>query len=212
MRDANPSPPQKTDGGNSSDLHTKSKRFGRFAPRIFFACFPVFRRTRTMTHAQISPTGRRPDFAASYFARAQSHAPLFTVTNKDLLKAAADAAKALALNPKERQVLTELALCFGGQQLDAGLLCWPSNAHLSDRTNIPERTLSRVLSTLCRQGLIVARDSANGKRFPIKIAKARLSTPAASTSLRFIPAPRTLPRDAKRSKLRPNFVASCAAT
>jgi len=121
-----------------------------------------------MTHAQISPTGRRPDFAASYHARKQSHAPLFTVTNKHLLKAAADAAKALALNPKERQVLTELALCFGGQQLAAGLLCWPSNAHLSDRTNIPERTLSRVLSGLCRQGLIVARESANGKRFPIK--------------------------------------------
>ena len=93
-----------------------------------------------MTHAQISPTGRRPDFAASYYARKQSHAPLFAVTNKHLLKAAADAAKALALNPKERQVLTELALCFGGQELAAGLLCWPSNAHLSDRTNIPERT------------------------------------------------------------------------
>ena len=127
-----------------------------------------------MTHAQISPTGRRPDFAASHHARKQSHAPLFTVTNKHLLKAAADAAKALALNPKERQILTELALCFGGQQLDAGLLCWPSNAHLSDRTNIAERTLSRVLSALCRQGLIVARESANGKRFPIKNRKGEI--------------------------------------
>ena len=62
-----------------------------------------------MTHAQITPTGRRPDFAASYFARTLSHALLFTVTNKHLLKAAADAAKALELHPKERQVLTELA-------------------------------------------------------------------------------------------------------
>src|SRR5208283_5353583 len=138
MRDANPSPPQKPHGGNSSDLPRKGKRFARFAPRIFFACFPLCRRTRTMTHAQISPTGRRPDFVASYHARKQSHAALFTVTNKHLLKAAADGAKALALNPKERQVLAELALCFGGQQLAAGLLCWPSNAHLSDRTNIPE--------------------------------------------------------------------------
>ena len=127
-----------------------------------------------MTHAQISPTGRRPDFAASYFARTQSHAPLFTVTNKHLLKAAADAAKALALNPKQRQVLTELALSFGGQRLAAGLLCWPSNARLSDRTNIPERTLSCVLSELCRQGLIVARESANGKRFPIKNRKGEI--------------------------------------
>ncbi len=127
-----------------------------------------------MTYAQISPTGRRPDFAASYFARKQSHVPLFTVTNKHLLKAAADAAKALALNPKKRQVLTELALSFGGQQLAAGLLCWPSNAHLSARTNIPERTLSRVLSGLCQQGLIVARESANGKRFPIKNRKGEI--------------------------------------
>jgi replication initiation protein RepC len=70
--------------------------------------------------------------------------------------------------------LTELALCFGGQQLAAGLLCWPSNAHLLDRTNIPERTLSRVLSTLCGQGLIVARESANGKRFPIKNRKGEI--------------------------------------
>ena len=127
-----------------------------------------------MTHAQMAPTGRRPDFAASYHARKQSHAPLFAITNKQLLKAAADAAKALALNPKERQVLTELALSFGGQRLSTGLLCWPSNAHLSNRTNISERTLSRVLSGLCRQGLIVARESANGKRFPIKNRKGEI--------------------------------------
>ena len=82
--------------------------------------------------------------------------------------------QALALNPKERQVLTELALCFGGQQLSTGLLCWPSNAHLSNRTNISERTLSRILSGLCRQGLIVARESANGKRFPIKNRKGEI--------------------------------------
>jgi replication initiation protein RepC len=127
-----------------------------------------------MTHVQISRPGRRPDFVASYRARKQFHAPLFAINNKHLLKAAADAAKALELKPKERQVLTELALSFGGQQLAGGLLCWPSNAHLSDRTNIPERTLGRVLSGLCRQGLIVARESANGKRFPIKNAKGEL--------------------------------------
>jgi replication initiation protein RepC len=127
-----------------------------------------------MTHVQISRPGRRPEFAASYHARKEFHAPLFAITNKHLLKVAADAAKALALNPKERQVLTELALSFGGQQLAAGLLCWPSNAHLSDRTNIPERTLGRVLSGLCRQGLIVARESANGKRFPIKNSKGEI--------------------------------------
>ena len=127
-----------------------------------------------MTHVQISRPGRRPDFAASHRARKEFHAPLFAITNKHLLKAAADAAKALELNPKERQVLTELALSFGGQQLATGLLCWPSNAHLSARTNIPERTLSRVLSGLCRQGLIVARESANGKRFPIKNRKGEI--------------------------------------
>jgi replication initiation protein RepC len=127
-----------------------------------------------MTHVQISRPGRRPDFAASHHARKLFHAPLFAITNKHLLKAAAYAAKALELKPKERQVLTELALSFGGQQLAAGLLCWPSNAHLSDRTNIPERTLGRVLSGLCRQGLIVARESANGKRFPIKNSKGEI--------------------------------------
>ncbi len=127
-----------------------------------------------MTHVQISRPGRRPDFAASHHARKQFHAPLFAITNKQLLKAAADAAKALELSPKERQVLTELALSFGGQQLGVGLLCWPSNAHLSDRTNIPERTLGRVLSGLCKKGLIIARESANGKRFPIKNVKGEI--------------------------------------
>ncbi len=121
-----------------------------------------------------APTGRRPDFEASYHAKQLFDAPLFAVTNKELLKAARNAVKALGLNRSERQALEQLALCFGGQQLAHGLLCWPSNASICEATGMSESTVRRTLSTLCQRGLITARESANGKRFPIKNAKGEI--------------------------------------
>jgi replication initiation protein RepC len=120
-----------------------------------------------MTHAQLNATGRRRDCAASWRVGKLFDAPLFAVSRKDLLKAARDAVRALALDRSERQLIECLAVCFGEQQLAHGLLCWPSNAQIEKKTGMSERTIRRTIVKLRERGLIVMRDSANGKRFPI---------------------------------------------
>lgn len=124
-----------------------------------------------MTHVQLNATGRRRDCAATWRAKKLFDAPLFAVARKDLLKAARDAVRALALDRSERQLIECLAVCFGEQQLASGLLCWPSNEHIEKKTGMSERTIRRAIIKLRERGLIVMRDSANGKRFPISNAK-----------------------------------------
>lgn len=53
---------------------------------------------------------------------------------------------------------------------DSGMtIVFPSNASLSERTNgLDERTLRRCISRLVGSGLINRRDSATGKRFPLR--------------------------------------------
>jgi replication initiation protein RepC len=123
-----------------------------------------------MTHAQLNATGRRRDCAASWRVGKLFDAPLFAVSRKELLKAARNAVRALALDRSERQLVECLAVCFGEQQLAAGLLCWPSNAQIEKKTGMSERTIRRAILKLRERGLIVMRDSANGKRFPISNA------------------------------------------
>lgn len=127
-----------------------------------------------MTHAQSNATGRRRDCAASWRVGKLFDAPLFAISRKDLLKAARDAVRALALDRSERQLIERLAVCFGEQQLAHGLLCWPSNAQIEKKTGMSERTIRRAIVKLRERGLIVMRDSANGKRFPIANAKGEI--------------------------------------
>ena len=127
-----------------------------------------------MTHAQSNATGRRRDCAASWRAKKLFDAPLFAVSRKDLLKAARDAVRALELDRSERQLIECLAVCFGEQQLASGLLCWPSNEHIEKKTGMSERTIRRAIVKLRERGLVVMRDSANGKRFPISNAKGEI--------------------------------------
>ena len=124
-----------------------------------------------MTHAQLNATGRRRDCAASWRVGKLFDAPLFAVSRKELLKAARDAVRALALDRSERQLVECLAVCFGEQQLAHGLLCWPSNAQIEKKTGMSERTIRRTIVKLRERGLILMRDSANGKRFPISNAE-----------------------------------------
>ncbi|MBG0812383.1 helix-turn-helix domain-containing protein [Methylosinus sp. H3A] len=161
--------------GHISDLPKNCKRLRVPRHRISLPVFRLNSGEQTMNHAQTTgSTGRRPDFAASYHAKKLFDAPLFAVTNKELLKAARNAVKALRLDRSERQTLEQLALCFGGQQLAHGLLCWPSNASICDATGMSDSTVRRALSKLCRRGLITPRESANGKRFPIKNASGEI--------------------------------------
>ena len=127
-----------------------------------------------MTHARLSAVGRRPDCEASRHAKKLFHAPLFAVARKELLKAARDAVRALGLDRSERQLIECLAVCFGEQQLASGLMCWPSNEHIESRTGMSERTIRRAIGKFRECGLIVMRDSANGKRFPISNAKGEI--------------------------------------
>lgn len=120
-----------------------------------------------MIHAQSNATGRRRDCAASWRGKKLFDAPLFAVSRKDLLKIARDAVRALGLDRSERQLIDCLAVCFGEQQLACGLLCWPSNAQIEKKTGMSERTIRRAIRKLRERGLVVMRDSANGKRFPI---------------------------------------------
>ncbi|AVA23928.1 replication protein C domain-containing protein (plasmid) [Rhizobium sp. NXC24] len=87
------------------------------------------------------------------------------VERKTLLTAAGHAGRALRLPCSARTLLTTLAACYGEQQLAQGLLVWPSNSYLMDKTGLPERTLRSAIALLRQQGLIIAIDSPNGKRF-----------------------------------------------
>lgn len=127
-----------------------------------------------MTHVQLNATGRRLDCEASWRAKKLFDAPLFAVARKDLLKAARDAVRALGLDRSERQLIECLAVCFGEQQLASGLLCWPSNEHIESKTGMSERTIRRAIAKLRDRTLIVMRDSANGKRFPVTNAKGEI--------------------------------------
>jgi replication initiation protein RepC len=124
-----------------------------------------------MTHAQLNATGRRRDSATSWRVGKLFDAPLFAVSRKELLKAARDAVRALALDRSERQLIECLAVCFGEQQLARGLLSWPSNGQIEKKTGMSERTIRRAIVKLRERGLILMRDSANGKRFPISNAE-----------------------------------------
>jgi replication initiation protein RepC len=124
-----------------------------------------------MTHAQLNATGRRRDSATSWRVGKLFDAPLYVVSRRELLKAARDAVRALALDRSERQLIECLAVCFGEQQLAHGLLCWPSNTQIEKKTGMCERTIRRTIVKLRERGLIVMRDSANGKRFPISNAE-----------------------------------------
>ncbi len=127
-----------------------------------------------MTHVQLNATGRRPDCVASWRAKKLFDAPLFAVARRDLLKAARDAVRALGLDRSERQLIECLAVCFGEQQFASGLLCWPSNEHIESKTGMSERTIRRAILKIRERGLIVMRDSANGKRFPVSNAKGEI--------------------------------------
>lgn len=112
------------------------------------------------------PYGRRTPVAHTYMWREEAHHALTgRVERKTLLTAAGDAGRALRLPCSVRTLLSTLAACYGEQQLSQGLLVWPSNHYLTDKTGLPERTLRSAIALLRQQGLIIAIDSPNGKRF-----------------------------------------------
>ncbi len=116
---------------------------------------------------QVASTGGRRLVHAALAAKRLAVEAGRTVARKELSAAAREAEKALALRPAQRLVLSELVACWGEQEWEK-LLVWPSNDHLASRTGLNERSIRRILAQLTELKLIVAKDSANGKRFAIR--------------------------------------------
>ncbi|QWY83029.1 putative replication protein [Rhizobium phage RHph_X66] len=93
---------------------------------------------------------------------------------QELFDAARVAAKVLQLPSSARFVLDQLVGCYRGELVENRILVWPSNEFLVERTGIPERSVRYSLARLIEEGLIVAKDSANGKRFAQRSAQGQI--------------------------------------
>lgn len=94
-----------------------------------------------------------------------------TVDKWRVLRDAADARSLLGLQDRALAVLNALISFYPAQELssDAGLVVFPSNAQLTARANgIAGTTLRKNLAALVDAGLIVRKDSPNGKRYARK--------------------------------------------
>ncbi|MPR08159.1 plasmid replication protein RepC [Microvirga tunisiensis] len=116
---------------------------------------------------QVASTGGRRLSHAALAARKLALENGRSVTRKELSAAGREAEKALQLRPALRLVLSELVACWGEQDWER-LLVWPSNDYLVSRTGLNERTIRFALKALIEMGLIIAKDSPNGKRYAVK--------------------------------------------
>lgn len=82
-----------------------------------------------------------------------------------------DAKELLGATDRSLTILNALLSFHQDDELgtDGDLIVWPSNEKLTERTNgMPAATLRRHLAVLVECGLIIRRDSPNGKRFARK--------------------------------------------
>ena len=116
---------------------------------------------------QLASSGGRRLRHAALVARELALEVGRTVTRKELSAAARDAGKALDLPTTPRVVLSELVACWGEQEWER-LLVWPSNDYLVGRTGLTDRAIRKSVRRLTDLGLIIPKDSPNGKRFAVK--------------------------------------------
>lgn len=127
----------------------------------------------------MTPFGRQPVTAGLLAAHA-----LAEVTTQvqacdkwALLRDLTAARKSFNISDRDLVVLAALLSCHPGTHLadDTALIVFPSNATLSDRAHgMPESTLRRHLATLVQSGLILRRDSPNGKRYARRSASGQI--------------------------------------
>ncbi|RAI01713.1 replication protein C [Acuticoccus sediminis] len=96
-----------------------------------------------------------------------------SVTRKDLSEACRMAEEALGLRPSVRLVLSELVANWGEQTWER-LLVWPSNEHLVRRTGLSERAVRDAFRALVDLGVIVPKESPNGKRYALRDAEGKV--------------------------------------
>ncbi|WFS04160.1 plasmid replication protein RepC [Rhizobium tumorigenes] len=122
------------------------------------------------TGSVTTPFGRRPmtlGMLASQY-KANDIAPEQSVDKWKIFRALCEAKPLLGLSDRALAVLNALLSFYPGNELSAkhGLVVFPSNAQLSIRAHgIAPATLRRHLAALVEAGLLVRKDSPNGKRF-----------------------------------------------
>lgn len=125
------------------------------------------------THIPTTPFGRRPMSLGMLATQAiAKKAPQGARTEKwKTFYAIRDAKDLLGATDRSLTILNALLSFHQDDELEAegDLIVWPSNEKLSERTNgMPATTLRRHLAVLIDCGLIIRRDSPNGKRFARK--------------------------------------------
>ena len=118
----------------------------------------------------MTPFGRQPVTAGLLATEALAEAPApQTAPDKwALLRELTVARAAFAVSDRDLAVLSALLSFHPVKELldDDRLIVFPSNAALSDRSHgMAESTLRRHLAALVRAGLVIRRDSPNGKRY-----------------------------------------------
>lgn len=123
-----------------------------------------------MERAGTTPFGQRPMTLAMLASQAvaQDIDAEASVDKWKLFRALCDVRQRLGVTDRGLALLNALLSFYPKADLSAenGLVVFPSNAQLSARANgMAEQTIRRHLAALVEAGLIVRKDSANGKRF-----------------------------------------------
>ena len=115
----------------------------------------------------------------------RSYAPTLSgtmpsVTRRDLLTAVKNSSQSYGLNPSSVLVLETLLSFLPCRDRETGietplssdalLVVYPSNNSICERANrMSDRVLRRHIAKLCEIGFITRKDSATGKRFPLRV-------------------------------------------
>nr|CAD6630611.1 replication initiation protein RepC [arsenite-oxidising bacterium NT-25] len=126
-----------------------------------------------------TPFGRRPMTLAMLAAQVATKDVRddACVDKWKLYRALCEARGKLGVTDRALAVLNALLSFYPKQELsqEQGLIVFPSNAQLSLRANgMPEATLRRHLAVLVSAGLLIRKDSANGKRYARRDGEGRL--------------------------------------
>ena len=125
------------------------------------------------THISTTPFGRRPMTLGQMASQvtAKSIPEGTTVEKWKVFRSIREARDLLGATDRSLAILNALLSFHRDSELsgDGTLVVWPSNEQLMARANgMPPTTLRRHLAVLVNCGLIIRRDSPNGKRFARK--------------------------------------------
>ena len=133
-----------------------------------------------MKHISMTPFGRQAVTAGLLATRtlAETPAPQASTDKWALLRDLTAARATYGVSDRDLAVLAALISFHPRAELadDDRLIVFPSNASLSARAHgMPESTLRRHLAALVKAGLILRRDSPNGKRYATRGASGQLA-------------------------------------